>query len=68
MSNVLYPDVTVQLDDGNAFAIIAKVRKALRRQVGIEEAEAFQTQAARSKSYDELLQLVMATVDVDVAS
>lgn len=60
-----YPQVTVQLSqmDGNAFAIVARVREALRRgKVGHDEVEAF-TKEAMSGDYDHLLQTVMRWVD-----
>lgn len=66
MSDVKYPDVTVQLsgEDGNAFAILAAVQRALRR-AGIDEDEvsAFLTEA-KSGDYDHLLQTAMAWVEV----
>lgn len=66
MSDVTYPQVEVQLTgtDGNAFSIIGKVSKAIRREVGNDEADKFSHDAMDSGSYDELLQFVMATVDV----
>lgn len=65
-TNVKYPTVTVQLTghDGNAFVIIGRVSGALRRQVNTEAAEQFADTAMNSGSYDELLQLAMATVNV----
>lgn len=66
MSNVTYPDVTVELSgtDGNAFAIIGKVSKAIRREVGADEAKKFSSEVLNSGSYDELLQFCMQTVNV----
>tara|TARA_R100000152_G_C6778755_1_gene209694 strand:- start:1138 stop:1341 length:204 start_codon:yes stop_codon:yes gene_type:complete len=66
MSNVTYPDVTVQLSgtDGNAFAIIGKVSKAIRSEVGAEEAKKFSSEVLNSESYDDLLQFCMRTVNV----
>ena len=62
-----YPDITVQLTgtDGNAFAVLGKVLKALR-QAGVSEVErdAFK-QEATAGTYDELLQTVMQWVQVD---
>lgn len=64
---VRYPKVNVKLvgEDGNAFAIIGKVSKAMR-DAGIpkDEIAAFSTKAYASGSYDELLQLAMNTVNV----
>lgn len=61
-----YPDVYVQLTgrSGNAYAIIGAVSGALKREVGFEAAEAFQTAAFNCGSYDELLALAMNTVEV----
>jgi hypothetical protein len=62
---VKYPNVTVALvgADGNAFAILGKVTKALRR-AGVDAAEidAFTTDAT-SGDYDHLLATVMQWVD-----
>jgi hypothetical protein len=62
-----YPDITVPLTgtDGNAFAVLGKVSRALR-QAGVSQAErdAF-TQEATASDYDRLLQTVMRWVDVD---
>lgn len=63
---VKYPDIEVTLvgEDGNAFAIIGKVSKALKRQgVPAEEVEAFQKDAM-SGDYDHLLATCMRTVNV----
>jgi hypothetical protein len=60
-----YPDVRVQLtgEDGNAFAILGRVRQALRRGgVSKEEIAAF-TAEATSGDYDHLLRTVMEWVD-----
>jgi len=62
-----YPDITVQLtgEDGNAFLILGKVRKALRRAgVPSEERDAFTTEAT-SGDYDHLLQTCMKWVNVE---
>ena len=62
-----YPHVTVPMvgENGNSFSILARVRQALR-QAGIDktEIEAF-TEDAMSGDYDHLLQVVMATVEVE---
>jgi hypothetical protein len=65
-AGVRYPHITVQLigTDGNAFAIIGRVAAALRRDAGSEAEKQFTAQAFGCGSYDELLGLVMATVDV----
>lgn len=62
---VKYPHIKVQLsgEDGNAFSIIGRTSKAMRRaNVPKEEIEAFQ-KAARSGDYDHLLQTVMGWVE-----
>jgi hypothetical protein len=61
-----YPQVRVRLSggDGNAHIIIGKVAVALRRQVGDEAADAFNTAAYQCGSYDEVLRLAMRTVRV----
>lgn len=63
---VKYPQVTVRLvgEDGNAFSIIGRVTKALRRsKVPAPEISKFQ-QEAMAGSYDQLLQTVMRWVEV----
>lgn len=59
-----YPDIQVQLsgEDGNAFFIIGRVRKAMR-QAGVDatEIDAF-SKEAMSGDYDHVLQTCMATV------
>lgn len=59
-------DVKVELvgQDGNAFAIMGRVARALRTQVGGGAADAYTQAAMASQSYDELLQLTMRTVHV----
>ena len=61
-----YPDIEVGLTgtDGNAFAIIGKVSKALRRAgVDAETREEF-TEEATSGDYDHVLITAMKWVDV----
>lgn len=57
---------TVQLSgtDGNAFAIMGRVRKALFNAGQKEEADAF-LQEAKSGDYDHLLQTCFRYVDVE---
>ncbi len=66
MSAPLY-DVTVSLlgEDGNAFAIIGAVTRALKG-AGVDKAgvEAFTTEAMAG-DYDHLLQVCMKTVNVE---
>ncbi|NLS80141.1 MAG: hypothetical protein GXY76_23115 [Chloroflexi bacterium] len=62
-----YPQVKVKLvgEDGNAFAILGRVTKALRKGgVSREEVDAF-LHEAMSGDYDHLLWTVMDWVDVD---
>lgn len=63
---VKYPEVEVQLtgEDGNAYAIIGAVSRALERQVSHEASSEFKTAAFESESYDALLRLAMTTVSV----
>ena len=60
-----YQHVTVQLtgNDGNVYAIIATVANALRRQISAAAATEFTDAAFACGSYDEVLQLVIRTVD-----
>lgn len=63
-TDVKYPDVTVQLsgEDGNAFFIIARVTKALRRAgVPKDEIDLF-AEEATAGDYDNVLQTVMRWV------
>jgi hypothetical protein len=62
-----YPDIKVKLvgEDGNAFAIIGRVTRALRRH-GIDGAEVDQfLSECRSGDYDHLLATCMEWVDCD---
>jgi hypothetical protein len=63
--DVKYPDVAVKLvgEDGNAFAIIGRTARAIRRAKGVEAANTFSAAAMACGSYDELLGLVVRTVD-----
>ena len=65
-NDVLYPNVTVQLTgiDGNAFAILGKVQKALRANGCTDEQVAEYNTEATSGDYDNLLRVTMRTVDV----
>lgn len=67
MSSVKYPNITVKLsgEDGNAFAILARVGKALRaNKLGGEVWEEFYMEATDG-DYDHLLQTVMKYVNVE---
>jgi hypothetical protein len=66
MSDERYPDVHVQLsgEDGNAFAIIGRVRAALR-EAGVSSDEIAEfTAAATAGDYDDLLVTCTRWVDV----
>ncbi|QGZ17132.1 hypothetical protein HYQ19_gp033 [Arthrobacter phage DrYang] len=60
-----FPDVEVQLtgEDGNAFFIVSRVRKALERAGHREEATQFFDEALKG-TYDELLQTCQKWVTV----
>ena len=61
-----YPDITVELtgNDGNAFAVLGNVSKALRKnEVSKQEIDDFMTEAT-SGDYDNLLQTCMKWVNV----
>ena len=62
-----YPNITVQLsgNDGNAFAIMATVRKALRRAgVSADEVSEYVKQSTAG-DYDNLLRVAMSWVNCD---
>lgn len=76
-TQVKYPEIEVQLTggDGNAFAIIGAVSKAIKREgvaagyfvdsaEAYRAAEAYSAEAQQSESYDALLQHAMRTVNV----
>ena len=66
-SNVKYPEVTVQLvgNDGNAFAVMGAVSKALRRAgVSKEEVDKYKEESM-SGDYDHLLRTAMKWVEVE---
>lgn len=64
-NGVRHPDVEVELvgTDGNAFAVLGKVSKALTRAGYGDEVEAF-TAEATAGDYDDLLATAMRWVDV----
>jgi uncharacterized protein len=67
MSEVKYPKITVRLvgTDGNAFAILGTVRKALKKAgVSQEQIDEFTTDATMS-TYDHLLQTCMQWVNIE---
>jgi len=63
-----YTEVTVSLigTNGNSFALIGKVQKALQ-DAGIESSEVveFTERCFKASSYDELLRFLMETVNVE---
>lgn len=66
MNEPKYPEIHVQLthQDGNAFFIIGRVRKALKDGgVSNEEIDAF-TEQAQSGDYDNVLRTVMEWVSI----
>ena len=66
MTDIKYPHIEVQLtgEDGNAFMIVARVRKALRKAgVSAEEQQTFFDDAL-SGDYDHVLQTCMKWVTV----
>ena len=64
---VRFPEVSVQLtgEDGNAFAILGKVQKALRRGGASSEVVDEFMAEAKSGDYDHLLQTAMRWVAVE---
>ena len=62
-----YLDITVKLSDGNVFAIIGRVRRALRNGgVSDQEIDQFTKEMMTSGDYDHALQTVMRWVNVNV--
>lgn len=64
--DVKFPDVKVRLvgEDGNAYAIMGRVRSALRA-AGVSQSDIeVYTHEAMSGDYDNLLQVTMRTVNV----
>jgi len=61
-----YPQVEVVLSgtDGNAGAIMGRVRRAIKRQVGEKEAQLFVDAFWETNGYDEVLRLAMDWVEV----
>lgn len=63
-----YPDIHVHLvgQDGNIFAIIGRVSRALKKaRVSREEIDEFQMQTMTAGSYDDALRTVMGWVATD---
>jgi hypothetical protein len=59
------PPVKMVGEDGNVFAIIGRVRRALRRAGRSDLAQEFTARATASSSYDAVLALVFEYCDVD---
>lgn len=59
------PVVQLTGEDGNAFSIIARVSKALKRAGMPEKAQEFRDKALKAGSYDEVLQLSMDYCEVE---
>ena len=66
VASIRYPDVSVVLTgtDGNVYALIGRVSSALRTHAGDDAAREFTAAAFACGSYDEVLHLMMCTVDV----
>lgn len=68
MDKVKYPNITVELtdNDGNAFAILGLVRRAML-QAGVPQSEIaeFMGEATSSGDYDQLLQTCLRWVNVE---
>lgn len=66
MSDVKYPNVTVQLTgrDGNAFTILGLVKNALKKEAGQEVADAYFDEATEG-DYNDLLATTMKWVNVE---
>ena len=64
-ANVFYkPQCKLIGEDGNVFFIIGKVTRTLKEFGYPDKAKEFQEKATASKSYDEVLQLVMDYVEI----
>lgn len=66
MSDVKYPDIEVELigGDGNAFAVLGSVQKAMRR-AGVDKSDIdLYLKEAMSGDYDNLLRVTMSWVNV----
>lgn len=64
LGDVRHPGIVVQLsgEDGNAFSMLARVRKAMRR-AGVEQSEIDRfADEAMSGDYDHLIQTILRTV------
>ncbi len=64
MAPAIRPSVQLSGTDGNVFAIIGKVSRALKDAGLRDEAKQFCDEAFARESYDAVLQLCMKVVDV----
>jgi hypothetical protein len=66
MNEVKYPEINIPLvgEDGNAFSILGRVQRIMKRNGLHDEIENFRTEAT-SGDYDNLLRTVMAWFSVD---
>ena len=58
-------DVDLEGEDGNAFAIMGRVSRALKNAGQREQADAFVKEAMSQTSYDNLIQLCFKYVDAE---
>ena len=65
MEDFLKPPVKMVGEDGNAFAIIGRVSKALKRAGYRDKVKEWQAAAMKCESYNHLLNLVFDYADVD---
>ena len=65
-ASVRYPDIEVELigGDGNAFSVMGKVKRALRRAGVSKEEQDLYIEQATSGDYDHLLAVTMDWVEV----
>lgn len=63
--NIEKPVVQLSEEDGNVFAIMGRVSKALKRAGQPEKAKEFVDKARKSESYDAVLRLCMEYVEVE---
>ena len=64
MNPTMAVDVTLVGEDGNVFAIVGRVSKAMKRAGFVEAAAEYTKAAFACGSYDAVLQLTMQTVNV----
>lgn len=64
MSEPLYPEISVELEDGNAFAILGNVKRAMQRGGLPKEVIDQFREEAMSGDYDNLLTTCMRYVNV----